>query len=76
MKKLQVRFNSLQDVLDFINKVSKYPYDMDMKRGKFTIDAKSLLGVIGMGTGSVMNLEIHEENCDNLLSDIRSYCIA
>ena len=31
------------------NIVEKYPFDMDMKRGRYIVDAKSLLGLMNLG---------------------------
>ena len=37
------------EVMNFVKTVEKYPYDMDVKRGKSIVDAKSLLGLLNLG---------------------------
>ena len=32
------------DILEFVRKVEKYPYDMDMKRGRYIVDAEISAG--------------------------------
>ena len=45
MNKRLVVFQGPNDVVEFVRKVTKYPYDMDMKHGRYIVDAKSLLGL-------------------------------
>ena len=42
MSEMLVSFKNPEEILNFVNTVAKYPYDMDMKRGRFVVDAKSL----------------------------------
>ena len=49
MRKKTVIFRKVEDMLDFIKKVECYPFDMDMKSGRFTVDAKSLFGLLNLG---------------------------
>lgn len=75
MKQMKVCFNSPKEVLDFVNRVTKYSCDMDMKRGHILIDAKSILGVIGF-MGKVVDLLVYDENCGRLENDIEQYLVA
>ena len=45
MTKLQIRMRQVDQVKDFVDLLSKYPYEMDLVSGRYTIDAKSLLGL-------------------------------
>ena len=38
MSRKIVVFHNPDEVLDFVKKVEKYPYDMDMKRGKYHVN--------------------------------------
>ena len=49
MRKRTVIFRKVEDMLDFVKKVENYPYNMDMKSGRFTVDAKSLFGLLNLG---------------------------
>ena len=76
MNKKIVVFQSLDDVLEFVRKVEKYPYNMDMKRGKCIVDAKSLLGLINLGFQREIELKVYEEDCEDFLKDIEKYVAA
>ena len=42
MRTKTVIFRSVSDMLDFVKKVENYPFNMDMRRGHYTVDAKSV----------------------------------
>ncbi|MCI8560392.1 MAG: HPr family phosphocarrier protein [Dorea sp.] len=76
MRKKTIMFRKIDDMLDFINKVENYPYDMDMKSGRFTVDAKSLFGILNLGLEKKIELKVYDENCDALFEDIAPYVTA
>ncbi len=51
-KETVIRLNSLDDVQEFVGAASKCDFDIDLKYKRILIDAKSLLGVIGIGTNN------------------------
>ena len=76
MSKRIVVFQNPSDILEFVRKVEKYPYDMDMKRGSYIVDAKSLLGLMNLGFQNEIELKVYEEECDDLWKDIEKYVAA
>ncbi|BDF03336.1 HPr family phosphocarrier protein [[Clostridium] hylemonae] len=76
MSRKTVVFQRPDDVLDFVNKVGKYPFDMDMKRGRFIVDAKSILGLMNLGLKNKIELQVYHDSCDELWQDIEKYIAA
>lgn len=76
MSKRIVVFQNPSDILEFVRKVEKYPYDMDMKSGRYIVDAKSLLGLMNLGFQNEIELKVYEEECDDLWKDIEKYVAA
>ena len=76
MRKKTVMFRKIDDMLDFIKKVENYPFDMDMKSGRFTVDAKSLFGILNLGLEKKIELKVYDEDCDALCEDIAPYLAA
>ena len=76
MSKRIVVFQNPSDILEFVRKVEKYPYDMDMKRGRYIVDAKSLLGLMNLGFQNEIELKVYEEECYDLWKDIEKYVAA
>ncbi|MFV0364120.1 MAG: HPr family phosphocarrier protein [Suipraeoptans sp.] len=66
MGKKTVMFKSPNEIEDFANRISKYPYDMDLKRGRFVVDAKSVLSIISLGMNTKVELKVYEDDDENL----------
>ena len=60
MRKRTVIFRKVEDMLDFVKKVENYPYNMDMKSGRFTVDAKSLFGLLNLGLERKIELKVYD----------------
>lgn len=69
-------FQTIEDISDFINKAERYPYNMDVKCGRFVVDARSLMGLINIGVCRKMVLKVYEQNCEDFLRDIDKYITA
>ena len=79
MIKLNIQMQQVDQVKDFVNLLSKYPYEMDLISGRYTIDAKSLLGICSLDLSKPLTLVIYAEECDELLIQLRALlpdCIA
>ena len=76
MHDMILKFKNPDEVLAFVNKVEKYPYDMDMKRGRFVVDAKSILGIMNLGFNNPIELQVYDEDCEQLKKDIAEYMTA
>lgn len=76
MSEINVTFNNPNEVLDFVNRVAKYPFDMDLSRGSIVVDAKSLLGIMNLGFNQVVSLKVYAEDCEALCHDIGNYIAA
>ena len=61
MSTKSVIFSNPDDVIDFVKIVEKYPFDMDMKRGRYIVDAKSLLGLMNLGFDQKIELKVYDE---------------
>ena len=78
MNQVKVQFRTPQEVMDFTNVVSKYEYDMDLKKSsRKIVDAKSLLGILALGLENVLELCIYsDDNCDDVVKAISRDVIA
>ena len=66
MSTKSVIFSNPDDVIDFVKIVEKYPFDMDMKRGRYIVDAKSMLGVFSLPTFDNVEIGAEEEDAKEL----------
>lgn len=73
MKSVQISLAMAESVKKFVNIVNNYPYEMDLRSGRFLIDAKSLLGIFSLDLSKPVTLEIHEEKCDALIAELAPF---
>lgn len=75
MKSVKISLSMAESVKKFVAVVSKYPYDIDLRSGRFVIDAKSLLGIFSLDLSKPIVLEAHSDNCQDLLADLKDYIV-
>ena len=75
MKSITITLSMTENVKKFVNIVAKYPYDLDLKSGRFVIDAKSLLGIFSLDLSKPVTLDIHSDKCDDLVKELAPYVV-
>ena len=73
MKSINISLSMAENVKKFVSIVGKYPYDLDLKSGRFVIDAKSLLGIFSLDLSKPITLDIHSDKCDDLIAELKSF---
>lgn len=73
MIEVMIFLKTEQDAVGLTGIVSKYPYDIDLVLGRYVIDAKSILGILGMGIGKKSKLCINAEDADALIQELSPY---
>ena len=66
MSGMKVTFKHPDEILEFVNTVSKYDLDMDMRKGRIVVDAKSLLGIMHLGLNNEIELQMYSEDREEL----------
>ena len=67
--------NTINDVKNFVNIVTKCDYDVDIVSGRYAIDAKSIMGIFSLDLSKELTLNIHSDNCADFLDEIKSYIV-
>lgn len=73
MKSIDIKLSLAENVKSFVNIVSKYGHDMDLRAGRHVVDAKSILGIFSLDLSKPISLEIYSDDCDDLLEEIKSF---
>lgn len=53
----KVQIHNTEDVKQFVNSISKFPFDVTISNGRYKIDAKSIMGVFSLDTSKPCNVE-------------------
>ncbi len=70
MKERKIKM-SLKDVKEFVSRASKCDFDIDIFYNHYTVDAKSILGVLGLDFNKTLTVTYSGEDNDfeNFLSN-------
>ena len=75
MKSVMIRLSLVENVNNFVNIVTRYPYEMDLRAGRHVVDAKSILGIFSLDLSKPITLEVYSDECDELLKEIEPFLV-
>ncbi len=75
MKTFNLMLNSINDVKDFVNTVSKYDFDVDLTSGRYVVDAKSIMGIFSLNLSKPIKVEVHSDDCDTFMAEVERFII-
>lgn len=73
MSEMKLMFKTPDDICEFVNTVSRFDYDVDIKCGRVAVDAKSLLGLMQFGVNNVLELRVHADDCSELREALEKF---
>lgn len=62
MRTVEVRFEGIEAIKRFVDIISRLDVDYDLVQGKYIVDAKSMMGVLGLNFDEEMSLNIHSDD--------------
>ena len=62
-----------QNHTEFDKIVQDYPSEIALKSHKYVVDAKSLLGIFSLDLSKPLVVEIHDDNCDDLIAALKKF---
>ena len=76
MKSVNIRLTMMTDhVKNFVSLVNRYPYDMDLRSGRYVVDAKSILGIFSIDLSRPIRMDIYSDDCDDLIEALEGYLV-
>lgn len=57
----------------FVSVVQKYSYEIDLRSDRYVVDAKSILGIFSLDLSKPINVEIHSDDCDDLVAELAPF---
>lgn len=58
---MNIMLNSMEKVKNFVNQITQFESDMDLKSGNYQVDAKSILGIMSLNLSKPLELIIYDE---------------
>ena len=75
MKSVMIRLSLVENVNKFVNIVSRYPFEMDLRAGRHVVDAKSILGIFSLDLSRPITLDIYSDDCAELIDEIKPFTV-
>ena len=73
MTTANIRLNTLEDVRNFVNIVTKYDIEIDLCSGRYVVDAKSIMGIFSLDLLSPIKLTAHSDDVAKLFEELKPY---
>ena len=74
MKSFKVKLMTINDVKEFVTEANYCDFDVDLISGRYTIDAKSLMGIFSLDLSKPIDLNIHtEDGADEVVAILKQY---
>ena len=73
MKSIQISLQMASSVKEFVNIVQKYAFEIDLRCDRYVVDAKSILGIFSLELSKPINVEIHSDDCEELIKELKPF---
>lgn len=73
MKREMIMLKTINDVKAFVNSVVKCDFDVDLTSGRYTVDAKSIMGIFSLDLSKPLTMEVHSDDCAGFLNEIKPF---
>ncbi len=75
MKVLNIKLSTIEQVKKFVNIMCTVDCDVDLRSGRYTIDAKSIMGIFSLDLLNPIEMIIHCEDCCNLVEAVKEFIV-
>lgn len=73
--KRNINLSTIEEANRFVYAANRFAGDIDIKIGRYTLDAKSLMGVLSMAVGRTGELNIISgEEDESALNELLAFC--
>ena len=73
MKQVKIRLNTIPQVQNFVNTITRFTSDVDLSSGRYVVDAKSIMGIFSLNLMQPVNLTasgVDEEEIIEAIKDL------
>ena len=76
MQAVTISLTQVHQVQQFVNFFSKYHFDVDIVSGRYTVNAKSLLGIYSLDLNKPLKVLIYSDDCEELKTELKKFMAA
>ena len=75
MNKFLIKLDTINDVKEFVNIISLCDYEVDLVSGRYSIDAKSIMGIFSLDLSRPVELQAHVDDCSELKKKLDRFLV-
>ena len=75
MKEYSVRIETIEDVKKFVSTVMRFDFDIDLISGRYSIDAKSIMGIFSVDLSKELKLVAHTDDTAELEAALEHFIV-
>ncbi len=76
MKSIKIKLDSVDKVKKFVHLVASVECDLDLVSNRYTIDAKSIMGIFSLDLSKELELVVSDEACfDSLKASLTEFAV-
>ena len=75
MKVVNIKLSTIEQVREFVNVVSSFDGEIDLKSGRYVVDAKSIMGIFSLDLLNPIVMTVHSDDCAELMDKIKGFVV-
>ena len=74
MHTIMIKLDSIDRVKEFVRIITAFDNDFDLRSGRYTVDAKSILGIFSLDLSRPIELDIYgKDNLDEVVAALKPF---
>ena len=74
MHTIMIKLDSIDRVKEFVRIITAFDNDFDLRSGRYTVDAKSILGIFSLDLSRPIELDIYgKDNLDEVIAALKPF---
>ncbi len=75
MQAVTISLTEVNQVKRFVNLVGQVPFDVDVVSGRYTVNAKSMLGIYSLDLSRPIQIVIYSDDCEELKEKLTEFMV-
>ena len=75
MQKYMIKLDTIDMVKNFVNTAAMVQEDVDLVSGRYTIDAKSIMGIFSIDLSKPIEMIVHGDNDAKYREQLKDYLV-
>ncbi len=73
MKSVKISLKMAENVKEFVRITEQCDFDVDIRSGRFVVDAKSILGIFSLDLSKPLVVELYSDDCGDVLEALKPF---